>query len=196
MRRFVVLEHRWDGVHWDLMFEDGDVLRTWAIDVPIAAGVELPARALGDHRRIYLDYEGEISGGRGSVRRFDRGFYEPLLWTPERVRVEPGGRSTRRARRSFAARGPGRSRSPWPSPGGSVWETSSEAPCAWEASVSGRPPGHGSTCPPSGSDRCGSGASRDARRRAPNRAHSGRWPPGASHRDATGCRARAGAHAG
>src|SRR6478672_1315886 len=32
MNRFVVLEHRWQGVHWDLMFERGDVLCTWAID--------------------------------------------------------------------------------------------------------------------------------------------------------------------
>jgi hypothetical protein len=87
MRRFVLLEHRWDGVHWDLMLEDGPVLRTWAIDAPVVAGVELPARALADHRPLYLEYEGEVSGGRGVVRRLDRGPYEPLIWTPERVRV-------------------------------------------------------------------------------------------------------------
>ena len=61
-RRYVVLEHRWDGVHWDLMLDVGDVLRTWAIDAPITTGVDLPARALGDHRRIYLDFEGELRG--------------------------------------------------------------------------------------------------------------------------------------
>ena len=46
MPRFVLLEHVWNGVHWDLMLEHGDVLRTWAIDSPIVAGIDLPARAL------------------------------------------------------------------------------------------------------------------------------------------------------
>ncbi len=32
MPRFVVLEHTWNGVHWDFMLEAGEVLRTWAID--------------------------------------------------------------------------------------------------------------------------------------------------------------------
>ena len=38
----------WDGVHWDLMLETepGGPLRTWAIDAPIVAGKDLPARAL------------------------------------------------------------------------------------------------------------------------------------------------------
>ena len=73
MARFVLLEHVWNGVHWDLMLEHGEVLRTWAIDSPVVAGRDLPARALADHRRLYLDYEGEISGDRGHVRRIDTG---------------------------------------------------------------------------------------------------------------------------
>jgi hypothetical protein len=87
MPRFALLEHHWDGVHWDLLLDVGDTLRTWAIDVPIVPGRVLPARALGDHRRVYLDYEGAISGDRGWVRRVDQGGYEPRIWTPERVRV-------------------------------------------------------------------------------------------------------------
>jgi hypothetical protein len=87
MPRFVLLEHRWDGVHWDFMLEAGDVLRTWAIDAPIAAGADLPARAMADHRRIYLEYQGEISGGRGSVRRLDEGVYEVREWADDRVRI-------------------------------------------------------------------------------------------------------------
>ncbi len=64
MPRFVVLEHVWNGVHWDFMLECGEVLRTWAIDAPIVAGQRpVPARALADHRRIYLDYEGESRAG-------------------------------------------------------------------------------------------------------------------------------------
>ncbi len=75
MPRFVLLEHKWNGVHWDFMLEAGEVLRTWAIDAPLVAGRDLPARALDDHRKVYLEYQGEISGNRGSVRRVDAGVF-------------------------------------------------------------------------------------------------------------------------
>jgi DNA polymerase Ligase (LigD) len=91
MPRFVLLEHRWDGVHWDFMLEHGEVLRTWAIDVPVVAGEDLPARALPDHRRLYLDYEGEVARDRGTVRRLDAGPYRPLVWTDDLVRVRLQG---------------------------------------------------------------------------------------------------------
>ena len=93
MPRFVLLEHRWNGVHWDLMFETapGGLMPTWAIDAPVVPGRDLPARRLADHRAAYLDYEGEISGGRGTVRRVDRGVYEPLAWTDDLVRVRLEG---------------------------------------------------------------------------------------------------------
>ena len=68
MPRFVLLEHLWDGVHWDLMLERGEVLRTWAIDAPVVAGEDLPARALPDHRRIYLDYQGAINAFTEALR--------------------------------------------------------------------------------------------------------------------------------
>jgi hypothetical protein len=91
MPRFVVLEHAWNGVHWDFMLEHGDVLRTWAIDTPIVADRDLPARPLADHRAIYLDFEGEISGNRGRVRRVDAGTYRVIVWSADRVRVELAG---------------------------------------------------------------------------------------------------------
>jgi DNA polymerase Ligase (LigD) len=91
MPRFVVLEHAWNGVHWDLMLESGEVLRTWAIDAPIVPGHDLPARKLADHRRIYLDYEGEVSGQRGRVRRIDAGTYRAIVWSTRHVRVELAG---------------------------------------------------------------------------------------------------------
>jgi len=90
--RFVVLEHRWNGVHWDFMLEHGEALRTWAIDAPIVAGEELPARALPDHRIAYLDYEGPISGDRGTVSRVDEGIYVPIEWMADRVRALLQGR--------------------------------------------------------------------------------------------------------
>jgi hypothetical protein len=92
MPRFVLLEHRWDGVHWDLMLEDGEILRTWAIDAPVVIGKDLPARALPDHRLIYLQYEGPVSRGRGIVRRVDEGTYGRLVWRESLVRIRLEGR--------------------------------------------------------------------------------------------------------
>lgn len=89
--RFVLLEHDWEGVHWDLMLEAGAALRTWAIEAPIVEEEDLPARALPDHRPAYLDYEGPIGGNRGRVRRVDRGTFEVRSWADDRVVVVLAG---------------------------------------------------------------------------------------------------------
>lgn len=91
MARFVLLEHRWAGIHWDLMLEREGVLATWALDEPIAPGVGHRARRLADHRLVYLDYQGPISGDRGSVRRLDRGTFETLSWDACRIVVQFSG---------------------------------------------------------------------------------------------------------
>jgi DNA polymerase Ligase (LigD) len=85
--RFVLLEHTWKGVHWDLMLEVGESLKTWAIDEPIIIGMELPARQLSDHRLAYLTYEGPVSGQRGMVRRIAEGTFWSRSWDPDHVRV-------------------------------------------------------------------------------------------------------------
>ena len=90
-RRFTVLEHRWHGVHWDFLIEEGDSLRTWAIDAPLVDRVVLPARPLAPHRRVYLDYEGPIAGDRGDVRRWDAGTARVEVWTDSRVRLQVAG---------------------------------------------------------------------------------------------------------
>ncbi len=70
MPRFVLLEHRWEGIHWDLMLERGGVLCTWAIDAPVVPEADLPARALPDHRRIYLEFQGDLGEpGNGAEDR-------------------------------------------------------------------------------------------------------------------------------
>lgn len=91
MPRFVLLEHCWNGVHWDLMLEHGEVLRTWAIDAPLVANRDLPARSLPDHRRAYLEFEGEVSGNRGTVRRIDEGAYTAKVWEDNQVRIRLEG---------------------------------------------------------------------------------------------------------
>lgn len=78
MPRFVVLCHEFpEGharlKHWDLMFEWGSSLRTWAMAREPLSADEIEAEQLADHRLAYLDYEGPVSGDRGSVTRWDAG---------------------------------------------------------------------------------------------------------------------------
>src|SRR5438874_1448276 len=75
MPRFVILEHDHPHLHWDLMLECGEVLRTWRLAEPPEGFAEVPAESSFDHRLIYLDYEGAVSGNRGTVRRWDHGNY-------------------------------------------------------------------------------------------------------------------------
>ena len=86
---FVVHEHSGYGeLHYDLMLSVGEALATWQLAASppeMTEGDELPARRLDDHRLAYLDYEGPVSGGRGQVRRIEKGNYElvsrgPLRW--------------------------------------------------------------------------------------------------------------------
>ncbi len=64
------------------MLEAGAVLWTWSLPHPPDEAARLPmsARHLGDHRAAYLDYEGEVSDGRGRVEIHDRGTFE---WAEE-----------------------------------------------------------------------------------------------------------------
>jgi hypothetical protein len=76
MPRYVILRHETSqGVHLDFMLEANGVLKTWSLAEPPRPGVEIECKALPDHRLAYLDYEGPISGGRGTVARWDRGTY-------------------------------------------------------------------------------------------------------------------------
>lgn len=75
--RFVLLEHRAaDGMHWDLMIEASPdaPLRTWRLLHDFRTRVEpICVTPIGDHRRVYLNFEGELSEGRGFVRRVEQG---------------------------------------------------------------------------------------------------------------------------
>ncbi len=79
MLRFVVQCHNLpDGdQHWDLMLEGPRGLYTWSMPAPLDEAQALPmtVQQLADHRPMYLDYEGEISGGRGRVDIHDSGEY-------------------------------------------------------------------------------------------------------------------------
>lgn len=85
MERTVVLRHDTpDGSHhYDWMLEPPDapkdagphdrILIAWRLAGRPGPGARLAAERLPPHRLLYLDYEGPISGGRGSVTRIDGG---------------------------------------------------------------------------------------------------------------------------
>lgn len=95
--RFVVLYHQLPPAqgrspHWDLMFQQGDRLRTWSVvELPQPDGPASTAIMLPPHRLAYLDYEGPVSGDRGDVRRIDRGMLQWLTDTPRRVVIRIRG---------------------------------------------------------------------------------------------------------
>ena len=96
MPRFVILEHHHQGVHWDFMLESADSLRTWRLERPPAgADATITATPLPDHRLDYLDYEGEVSGGRGTVSRWDRGDFEWIVDQPLVIEVRLVGQRVR-----------------------------------------------------------------------------------------------------
>lgn len=69
--RYAVLHHTGVAVpHFDLLFETypGSVLTTWrAAAWPVTADASVTR--LPDHRRLYLTFEGELTGRRGRVER-------------------------------------------------------------------------------------------------------------------------------
>jgi hypothetical protein len=82
--RWVLLEHDHPHLHWDLMLQCGDVLWTWRLEAPPGgAGGAVAAQRVADHRPAYLDYEGPVSGNRGSVRRYDRGMFAWVERAPD-----------------------------------------------------------------------------------------------------------------
>jgi len=92
MSRFAVLRHDSPrGTHWDFLLEMGSALRTWALPQPPEPGAEMICEALPDHRLAYLDYEGPVSGERGSVARWDRGTYEVRRQSDRELVVQLSG---------------------------------------------------------------------------------------------------------
>ena len=115
MPRFAILEHDFPHLHWDLLLEAGSACRTWRLSAPpwqraprlpehspqSSASLRPPpprkteepgigaihADALPDHRLMYLDYEGPVSGNRGTVTRRDGGTFTWITARTDRVVV-------------------------------------------------------------------------------------------------------------
>lgn len=59
-------------------------LLCWRVVIPCdqwAARGQVELIRISDHRRSYLQFEGELTGGRGSVKRVDQGIAKVLDWT-------------------------------------------------------------------------------------------------------------------
>lgn len=102
--RWAILRHDVPGEGWhlDLLLArpDADSLVTFRVVDPAATDLLRDVRPwastvarLPDHRLVYLDYEGAISGGRGSVSRLASGALEWLCSADGslRVRLNPLG---------------------------------------------------------------------------------------------------------
>lgn len=89
--------------HWDLLIELGpdERVATWRLsanplDAPHACDhaegdAAVFAERIAPHRRMYLDYHGPVSGGRGFVQRLDAGTARIVEQSRERLVVELAG---------------------------------------------------------------------------------------------------------
>lgn len=89
--RYAILAHDWPQPHWDLFLETGKVLRAWRLLAEPLPGAVVPAEPAADHRLMYLDYEGPVSGDRGTVTRWDAGAFEWVRDEPGHAEVELAG---------------------------------------------------------------------------------------------------------
>jgi hypothetical protein len=92
MPRFALLTHDSPrGLHYDFFLEEGGMLKTWALPQLPEPGREMACESLADHRLLYLDYQGPISGGRGTVVRWDQGTFTIRTWACDELLVELAG---------------------------------------------------------------------------------------------------------
>ena len=96
MERFTISRHTGakEGDHYDLMLERGEVLKTWRFK-RASFQTSQAAWQIKDHRTLYLEYQGEVPGGRGHVKRWDSGTYLVDEWTDDRIRIAIKGAQLR-----------------------------------------------------------------------------------------------------
>jgi hypothetical protein len=113
MTRFTISHHSGakEGDHFDLLLEHGETLKTWRLE-NTAFQFPQSAKQMKDHKKLYLDYEGEISGGRGTVKIWDTGTYTIDRWDEKHIRIALTGRQTRTRLRLDRAEGGGEGKDP------------------------------------------------------------------------------------
>jgi hypothetical protein len=78
-KKFVIQQHlSGPDVHWDFMFELGDILQTYRLDKAPSEALHLAVNAtkIFDHPLKFLTYQGPVNKGQGSVRIIETGTYK------------------------------------------------------------------------------------------------------------------------
>ena len=81
MPRFAVLAHDWPEPHFDLFLEAGSTLQSWKLPADFSPPARSSILLGAPHRLLYLDYEGPVSAGRGSVSRWGAGEFRRISET-------------------------------------------------------------------------------------------------------------------
>lgn len=96
MARFTLSFHAGgkEDDHYDLHLEQGDALKTWRLN---SVNFFPPQQVLQikDHRKTYLDFEGEVAGKRGHVKIWDTGTFVSDVWTEQLIQVALQGHQIR-----------------------------------------------------------------------------------------------------
>ena len=108
--RFAILHHQFPAGarrvdHWDLLLElpptgespaarERDLMTFEVLKPPHQWGQRTWVQRLPDHRNIYLDYEGSISGGRGEVTRIFSGAIHWQVLEANRIVLEIDAKET------------------------------------------------------------------------------------------------------
>ncbi len=94
-KRFVIHKHTQEGrIHWDLMIEWGDILKTWRLDAPPEklSSQKTKATPIFDHDKKFLTYQGTVNNGKGTVEIVDEGTCIVELNTENEIKINFEGK--------------------------------------------------------------------------------------------------------
>jgi DNA ligase D-like protein (predicted ligase)/DNA ligase D-like protein (predicted 3'-phosphoesterase) len=93
---YVVQKHDATRLHYDLRLERDSVLVSWAVPkgIPLELGERRLVIRMEDHPLEYGGFEGIIPDGQygaGTVEIWDKGFYVPVKWMPDKIEFVVAG---------------------------------------------------------------------------------------------------------